>query len=75
MHSAVLDVTPLLSNTMFAFVLADGSVEFRSREGLNPFTLDSTTDDIYTFPRSGFTFPNIGQGELASSFVPKASSY
>jgi mediator of RNA polymerase II transcription subunit 16 len=57
MQALVLSVDVLRRDTMFAFSLSDGSIEFRFRESLELASADGNNEEVHTFQQSGFAFP------------------
>jgi mediator of RNA polymerase II transcription subunit 16 len=57
MQALVLSVDLLRRDTMFAFSLSDGSIEFRFRESLELASADGNNEEVHTFQQSGFAFP------------------
>jgi hypothetical protein len=57
MQALVLSVSVIRHDTMLAFSLNDGSIDFRFRDSLELASADGNNEDVHTLPQSGFAFP------------------
>jgi len=70
LHAAVLSISIFRYNTLFAFALSDGSIEFRGRASLDtPFTGLNDEDKVYTMPQTGFVFPIASSCEFSQTVI------
>ncbi|KAF2842252.1 hypothetical protein M501DRAFT_998516 [Patellaria atrata CBS 101060] len=68
-NNVVLAVFPLIQNTLYAFYLGDGSVEFRSRNSMEPVAADYNNDLVSSLPQAGFGFP-IDEAGIQTALSP-----
>ncbi|KIW06622.1 hypothetical protein, variant [Verruconis gallopava] len=68
---AVLMITPVRNNTMFALTLSDGSVQFRYRNTMDVVLPDESPDEVQSLTQSGFSFHHIDPC-LHTAFSPSA---
>ena len=68
MQAIVLSVSVLRHDTMLAFSLSDGSIEFRFRDSLELASADGNNEEVHTLPQSGFAFPAQDPGTLISEY-------
>lgn len=68
MQALVLSVNVVRNETMFAFTLSDGSIEFRFRDSLELASADGNHEEVHFLSQSGFAFPAQDPGMYSFGF-------